>query len=201
MRELIAPKGINDAIFRCLKSGINPDFPEQGTPQGGVISPLLANIALNGIEDVHTSVRYADDMAIFLKEGEDAQEVLNQVEKFLSIRGMQINQEKTRITEVTKGFDFLGWECKVCQDGRFRSFPSKDNINAVRKKLKSIINDSRLSISDKVKLLAPIYRGWRNYHRYCELDGSKHSMWALRHRAVKKFNTKSRNIRSCCRAR
>jgi retron-type reverse transcriptase len=50
MDRLIAPKSIRQGIFRCLKAGVNPEFPEQGTPQGGVVSPLLANIALNGIE-------------------------------------------------------------------------------------------------------------------------------------------------------
>lgn len=59
MDNLIAPKGLKMGIFRCLKSGINPEFPEQGTCQGGVVSPLLANIALNGIEEIHPSVRYA----------------------------------------------------------------------------------------------------------------------------------------------
>jgi RNA-directed DNA polymerase len=49
MDNLIAPKAIKQGIFRSLKAGVNPDFPEQGTPQGGVVSPLLANIALNGI--------------------------------------------------------------------------------------------------------------------------------------------------------
>ena len=63
MERLIAPRGIKTGIFRCLKSGVNPGFPEQGTPQGGVVSPLLANIALNGIEEIHQSVRYT----IFLK--------------------------------------------------------------------------------------------------------------------------------------
>jgi retron-type reverse transcriptase len=53
MEQLIAPLGIKTGIFRCLKSGVNPGFPEQGTPQGGVVSPLLANIALNGIESIH----------------------------------------------------------------------------------------------------------------------------------------------------
>lgn len=53
MDNLIAPKGIKQGIFRCLKAGVNPNFPEQGTPQGGVASPLLANIALNGIESIH----------------------------------------------------------------------------------------------------------------------------------------------------
>jgi RNA-directed DNA polymerase len=60
---VIAPKFIKQGIWLCLKAGIiNPQFPEQGTPQGGVCSPLLANIALNGIEDLGKSVRYADDM-------------------------------------------------------------------------------------------------------------------------------------------
>ncbi len=83
MDNLIAPKSIKFGIFRCLKAGVNPEFPEQGTPQGGVVSPLLANIALNGIEGLHRhhrksdrkinnktgkesiiepSIRYADDM-------------------------------------------------------------------------------------------------------------------------------------------
>ena len=73
MKNLIAPQGLKQDIFRCLKAGINPEFPEQGTCQGGVISPLLANIALNGIEDCHQvkdtqnrvksrCVRYADDV-------------------------------------------------------------------------------------------------------------------------------------------
>ena len=62
MDRLIAPSGLKYGIFKCLKAGINPEFPEQGTPQGGVVSPLLANIALNGIEEIHPSIRYADDM-------------------------------------------------------------------------------------------------------------------------------------------
>ena len=62
MDRLLAPTCLKQGIFRCLKAGINPEFPEQGTPQGGVVSPLLANVALDGIKDIHTSIRYADDM-------------------------------------------------------------------------------------------------------------------------------------------
>jgi RNA-directed DNA polymerase len=53
--NLIAPSGLKLGIFRCLKAGVQVDYPEQGTPQGGVVSPLLANIALNGIEEIHPS--------------------------------------------------------------------------------------------------------------------------------------------------
>jgi len=79
MERLIAPSGIKIGIFRCLKAGVNPEFPEQGTPQGGVVSPLLANIALNGIEDIHPSVRYADDMVLILKPKDDAVVILEHI--------------------------------------------------------------------------------------------------------------------------
>ncbi|MHC5833571.1 MAG: RNA-dependent RNA polymerase family protein, partial [Nostoc sp.] len=91
--------------FRCLKAGVNPEFPEQGTPQGGVVSPLLANIALNGIESIHRyhieyksgrsitdntseerivkpSVRYAHDMVIILRPEDDATEILERISEF-----------------------------------------------------------------------------------------------------------------------
>ena len=61
MDNLIAPARLKLGIFRCLKAGTQVGFPDRGTPQGGVVSPLLANIALNGIENIHSSVRYADD--------------------------------------------------------------------------------------------------------------------------------------------
>jgi group II intron reverse transcriptase/maturase len=113
MERLIAPRGIKTGIFRCLKAGVNPGFPEQGTPQGGVVSPLLANIALNGIEEIHQSVRYADDMVIILKPKDDAEAILDKVSKFLAERGMKVSEKKTKLTATTDGFDFLGWHFKV----------------------------------------------------------------------------------------
>ena len=62
MSQVIAPQKVKQGLWHCLKRGMNPEFPDQGTPQGGVISPLLANIALDGIENIHHSIRYADDM-------------------------------------------------------------------------------------------------------------------------------------------
>ena len=62
MSQIIAPQSVKLGLWKCLKTGVNPEFPEQGTPQGGVCSPLLANIALHGIENIHKSVRYADDV-------------------------------------------------------------------------------------------------------------------------------------------
>ena len=188
MENLIAPSGIKLGIFRCLKAGTNVGFPEQGTPQGGVVSPLLANIALNGIEDIHYSIRYADDIVCILKPKDDAEKILEKIKQFLAVRGMDISEQKTKLTTATDGFDFLGWNFRVQKNGKFRSFPSKDNYKAFRKKVKTIINCSNYGSVVKAKKLAPIVRGWRNYHRYCKMDGSRNSLSFIRKRAFKVIN-------------
>ena len=215
MKHLIAPKGIKLGIFRCLKAGINPEFPEQGTPQGGVVSPLLANIALNGIESIHKthikgfkiskntpkenilepSFRYADDMVIVLKPEDNANEILAKIDKFLAVRGMKVSAKKTNVTDVTDGFDFLGWNFKVQSNGKFKSVPSVDNFKAFRQKVKNIVNSSNYGSKVKAEKLAPIVRGWRNYHKFCDMSRTRDSLWFINHRAWKVFNKESKNDR------
>ena len=195
MENLIAPSGLKLGIFRCLKSGSNVGFPEQGTPQGGVVSPLLANIALNGIESIHKSIRYADDMVIILKPKDNAQRILEKIKQFLAARGMEISEQKTRLTATTDGFDFLGWNFRVQKNGKFRSRPSKDNYEAFRKKAKAIINCSNHGATVKAKKLAPVVRGWRNYHRYCKMDGARNSLYFMQKRAFKVFNREKKQNR------
>jgi retron-type reverse transcriptase len=134
MDNLIAPSGLKLGIWRCLKADTNVGFPDQGTPQGGVASPLLANIALNGIEEIHQSVRYADDMVYILKPEDDAEEILVKIKDFLAERGLNISERKTKLTATTDGFDFLGWHFKVQKNGKFRCVPSADNFKTFRKK-------------------------------------------------------------------
>ena len=196
--RVIAPEFIMGGLRRCLKSGINPQFPNQGTPQGGVVSPLLANIALNGIEKigeyrqngktVSKCIRYADDMVFILKPKDSAEKILAEVEKFLATRGMEISQKKTKLTASTDGFDFLGWNFFVQKNnGKFRSVPSEDNFKAFRLKVKNIVNSSNYGAETKVSKLAPVVRGWRNYHKYCNMDGSRYSLWNLSHRTFRVF--------------
>jgi RNA-directed DNA polymerase len=215
MDNLIAPKNIKIGIFRCLKAGVNPDFPEQGTPQGGVVSPLLANIALNGIESIHKShrdgfkftdktperytvypsVRYADDMVIVLKPQDDANEILRRIDEFLALRGMKLSAKKTKVTATTDGFDFLGWHFKVRNDGRLLIVPSVDNFKKFREKVKEIVNCSNYGSQVKAQKLAPIVRGWRNYHKFCDMSGSRFSLWFMTHRAYTVFNKEKKNTK------
>jgi len=193
MERLIAPTGIKLGIFRCLKAGVNPEFSEQGTPQGGVVSPLLANIALNGIEDIHQSVRYADDMVIILKPQDNAEVILGKISQFLAERGMKVSEKKTKTTATTGGFDFLGWNFRVQKkNGKFRCVPSVDNFKAFRQKVKRIVNSSNYGAAVKAEKLAPVIRGWRNYHRFCKMDGSKNSLYHIETRAFRVFNKEAK---------
>ena len=205
MKRLIAPKSIKMGIFRCLKAGVNPKFPEQGTCQGGVVSPLLANIALNGIErigqfrksgrTISKCIRYADDMLYILKPEDNAIQMLDEIKEFLAQRGMEISENKTKITTATDGFDFLGWHFKVQSNGKFRSFPAKENFATFRKKIKTIINGSNYGAKVKAKKLAPIVRGWRKYHCFCKMDGAKNSLYFIQNRAFKVFNKEQKQNR------
>jgi len=189
--NLIAPQCVKQGIHRCLVAGVNPEFPEQGTPQGGVVSPLLANIALNGIESIHPSVRYADDMVFFLKPNDNAELILGKVEQFLAERGMRVSQEKTKVTTTQNGFDFLGWTFIVQRNNnKFKCYPSKDNYRTVIKKIKEVVNNSNYGAKEKAKKLAPIVRGWRNYHKYCKMDG--YNLYHTSQRAWKIFNKESK---------
>jgi RNA-directed DNA polymerase len=205
MDNLIAPKGMKLGIFRCLKIGVNPEFPSQGTPPCGVVSPLLANIALNGIESIHgygftskwtePSIRYADDMVIILRPQDDANAILDKINEFLAARGMKVSEKKTKITATTDGFDFLGWHFKVQSNGKFRSTPSVDNFKKFRQKVKAIVNHSNYGSKVKAEKLAPIVRGWRNYHKFCKMDGSRFSLYHIQYRTYKVFNKETKNDR------
>ena len=205
MENLIAPKGLKLGIFRCLKAETNVGFPDQGTPQGGVISPLLANIALNGIESIHKSfvkgyknkfnepsIRYADDMVIIVKPEENAEAILEKISEFLAKRGMNASEKKTKITATTDGFDFLGWHFKVQSNGKFHCIPSVDNFKSFHQKVKHIVNNPNYGAKLKAEKLAPLVRGWRQYHKYCKLDGSRTSLWHINHRAWKVFNRETK---------
>jgi RNA-directed DNA polymerase len=159
---------------------------EEGTPQGGIISPVLANMALDGLEKLlrerypkpHTGynakvnfIRYADD---FLITGETKdlleKEVKPLVEQFMSERGLTLSQEKTVITPIEEGFDFLGQNIRKYKDGKRRKLlvkPSKKSIQAHLEKVRNIIKKNPALAADKlITQLNPIIGGWAQYHQH-----------------------------------
>lgn len=160
---------------------------EEGTPQGGICSPVIANMTLDGLERLLAEhfpktgkeskrtkvnlIRYADDFCITGASKELLeQEVKPLVEQFLSERGLQLSTEKTVITHIEQGFDFLGQKVRKYQKGKeFKFFitPSKKNVKAFLAKIRTHIKKSRdLTAGELIAELNPQIRGWALYHRH-----------------------------------
>lgn len=147
-----------------------------GTPQGGIISPLLANMTLDGLEAAVKAVttyrskvnviRYADDFVITGKTKELLEETVKPaVERFLRERGLTLSPEKTRITRIEDGFVFLGQHPRK-YNGKFLTKPAKDNYRTILIRLRETIRKfSAMKAGDMIRALNPIIRGWANYHR------------------------------------
>ena len=135
-------------------------------------------------------------MVIILKPEDNANIILDKISQFLAERGMKISEKKTKLTATTDGFDFLGWRISVQNNGKFRSVPSVDNFKAFRQKVKHIVNNSNYGATVKAEKLAPVVRGWRNYHRFCKMDGSRLSLYHTQHRAFKVFKKETKQNRN-----
>lgn len=196
-------------LKKWLKAGYvyqNELFPtEAGTPQGGIISPVLANMTLDGLEAMLTEkfpnakrtgrkmnmVRYADDFIITGNSKEWlGHEVKLAVVEFLAERGLALSPEKTKITHIRDGFDFLGWSIRKYND-KLLMKPSKANVKAHLDKIREIIKGNKMAKqANLIRLLNPVLRGWANYHRhvvaketFARIDACIWSMlwqWAVR---------------------
>jgi RNA-directed DNA polymerase len=148
---------------------------DAGTPQGGICSPTLANMTLDGLETDLTKflqqdkvhmVRYADDFVITGSSKELLEsKVKPLVEKFLSARGLELSAEKTGITHIDKGFDFLGVNIRK-YNGKLLIKPSRKNVKAFLDKVRNVIKDNKTAKQiNLIKMLNPIISGWANYHK------------------------------------
>ena len=114
MQTICLPKQYKMGVWRALKAGVRIGYEREdtmeGTPQGGVFSPLLANLALHGIENIGKCIRYMDDMVFIIQKNEDPEEMRKQIDQELQKRGLKVKESKTRVTDMADGFDFLGFQ-------------------------------------------------------------------------------------------
>lgn len=197
MQSVQLPRAAKLGLFKAIKAGVKGEFlsSESGTPQGGVISPLLANIALHGLENVGHQVRYnvirggrqvdtingfryADDVVFILKHGDDAKLLRESIDQFLATRGLKVKEAKTRLNKSTEGFDFLGWTFCVKPNGKFILTPSQKSTKAIKAKVKEVMKDSRYTLEQRIDKCGSVIRGWKNYHKYCDM--SSHELWSAR---------------------
>jgi len=204
-------------IMRSDEQPAKDSDTSAGTPQGGVLSPVLANIVLDGLQKaIHEGmyptqklytdkkggftyfykktnkrdakrgnrivrkqyaagykvVRYADDFIVCCRGERRAHDVKKIVNEFLSDRGLELNEEKTVVTSVADGFDFLGWNFKMTRSNKFWKRPSHDNMSAHEAKLKELLKrgipNSRIELADLFMKINVVKRGWMAYHKGCD---------------------------------
>ena len=174
-------------LQRWLKAGFMEKHvlhaTEEGTPQGGICSPVLANMTLDGLEKVLREkfpkhprggsnekinfVRLADDFIVTGKSKEILEnEVKPLVEQFMKERGLTLSQEKTLITHIENGFDFLGQHLRK-YNGKLLIKPSKKNIHTFLEGIRKVIKaNKQATAGNLIAQLNPKIRGWANYHRH-----------------------------------
>src|SRR5436309_6533300 len=155
---------------------------EEGTPQGGIISPVLANLTLDGLERILMEhfpkvktgkgslgnfARYADDFIVTGRTKEILeQEVQPLIEQFMRERGLQLSEEKTRITHIEEGFDFLGQNVRKYR-GKLLIKPTRESVRGLLEQVRSVIKGNKQTTAGKlIAQLNPIIGGWAMYHRH-----------------------------------
>ena len=180
-------------LRQWLKSGvINENVfekTEAGTPQGGIISPTIANMVLDGLEEVIQNtaksrntklnfIRYADDFIITGKSDYTLTIVKDIIQLFLRKRGVQFSEEKTKITHIDQGFDFLGFNLRKYK-GKLLIKPSKAGITDFWLEIRKIFRECRALKTDAlIGRLNLVIRGWANYYRHVV---SKATFYRLSH--------------------
>ena len=158
-------------------------FPtESGTPQGGIISPIIANMVLDGLEEIinlHAHhkpnsnpfkinfVRYADDFVVTCCNSEYLElEIKPLISKFLADRGLELSEEKTKITNIQKGFDFLGFNVRKYKQ-KCLTKPKADSVKSIFASISECVNNHKsVSQNELIRMIAPKITGWANFFRH-----------------------------------
>ena len=187
MMKLIGKRISDPHVLRLIRSWLEAGVIENGkyyesdgsgTPQGGVISPLLSNIYLHSFDKMFqlsgipgTLVRFCDDFVILLRR--NAKQVLDLVRQMLEKLGLELHPDKTKIVHAEKGFDFLGMHIRlrpvVNKTSRLkkssRVWPSEGSMKRIKSRIREVIGRRfSLTLEQMIKELNPVIRGWNNYH-------------------------------------
>jgi RNA-directed DNA polymerase len=172
VKQRIVDGSVLALIEQCLKAGVLEELKgwqpsERGTPQGAVISPLLANLYLDPLDHElerrgWAMVRYADDFVVLCRTQSEAQSVLGYLRQWTEAAGLTLHPTKTRIVHAAEeGFDFLGWH--FCGD---KKWPRQKSLQKLQDKLRALTQRTNgRSLSEIIAKVNPILRGWHGYFR------------------------------------
>jgi len=182
VEEKVSDGRVLDLIKQFLQQGVMDGMtrwtPEEGTPQGGVISPLLANIYLDPLdrqmaETGRQMVRYADDLVILCRSTQEAEEAERELEVWVREAGLQLNREKTCVAnlhERGKGFTFLGYTFKrTVRTGRLGRWPGKRSLEKLRGNVRQKTpRTSGKSLDETIDRVNRTLRGWFEYFKHAD---------------------------------
>jgi len=172
IKQRIVDGSVLAVLEQCLKAGVLEELKdwqptERGTPQGAVISPMLANLYLNPLDHEMerrgwAMVRYADDFVVLCRTKDEAETVLNDLREWTTTAGLTLHPAKTRIVEATnEGFDFLGWHFRGG-----KKWPRKKSLQKLQDKLRPLTRRTQgWSLREITAKVNPILRGWYGYFR------------------------------------
>jgi RNA-directed DNA polymerase len=190
--EVVADGRILRLVQAFLQAGVMEEGKRRtlvaGTPQGGVLSPLLSNTFLNTFDHQmlaagHRAVRYADDSVVVCRTREDAEAALEQVRQILEGQlGLQLHPQKTRIVHITEGFEFLGFRFWRDIEGLHLQ-PRARAVRHIKEKIRYHTRRNQpMRLDHIVTKLNPVLTGWGRYFRIGELRrvGRRLDRWTLR---------------------
>lgn len=179
LEEDISDGKLLELIERFLKAGVLEDGKyeanETGTPQGGVISPLLSNLYLDELDHLmtregHQMTRYADDMVVLCKSPEEAERALEKVRNWMEEVKLTLHPEKTCIVNMNEYdayFDFLGYRFKRTRKGRIIKLTRSKSESKLKDKIRSKTRrKQKHGMKEVINQLNPILRGWYGYYKY-----------------------------------
>jgi RNA-directed DNA polymerase len=178
VKQRIVDGSVLALLEQCLKAGVLEELKgwqptERGTPQGAVISPLLANLYLNPLDHEVAKrgwamVRYADDFVVLCRRKEEAETVLAFLGDWTAAAGLSLHPTKTRIVNAeSEGFDFLGWHFRGG-----KKWPRKKSLQKLQEKMRPLTRrTNKRSLSEIIAKANPILRGWHGYFRTSHRTG------------------------------
>jgi RNA-directed DNA polymerase len=190
VRERVSDGKVLGLIEKMLEQGILSELKgwepsAQGTPQGAVMSPLLANIYLHPLDLLMQAaglemIRYADDFAVLCRNQAEAEAALQRIREWVEGAGLQLHPEKTKLVDLNDpkaGFDFLGYHFRIGRRGAKR-WPRRKSVQKLRAKLKAKTKRTNgRSLREIIQEINPTLRGWYGYFRHAvdwslaEMDG------------------------------
>jgi group II intron reverse transcriptase/maturase len=181
VRKRVTDRSVLHLIRRWLKAGILEDgkvkYQATGSPQGGVLSPLLSNIYLHEFDGRWDGrdgklIRYADDMVILCRSREKAERTLRKAAAILGELGLKLNEQKTKVSHVRDGFDFLGFTFREGYSAVKKrlarvKYPRAKSMKAIRLRIKETVKKYPLGIplEEVIKDVNRKLRGWANYFK------------------------------------